>query len=163
MIRYAVLTPILGLALVAVACGDGGNGPAPSPSPTGEAASPTAAIDETPPTEVTPPVDEVTPSVDEETPDIEETPGTTSSPTPAGTPALVPGDLEFDIASELVDCIFDAETSLTDCGDEGTFTIDQPLSSAYTACDLYMIGNQPVMLICSGEGNIGPTYYSIPR
>jgi hypothetical protein len=160
MIRYAVLIPILGLALVAAACGDGGSGPAPSPSPTGsptgEAASSTAAIDETPPTEVTP-------SVDGETPDIEETPGTTSSPTPAGTPALAPGNLEFDIASELVDCVFDAETSFTDCGDEGTFTIDPPLSGAYTACDLYMLQDQPVMLICSGGENVQPTYYSIPR
>ncbi len=156
MIRYAILTPILGLALVAAACGDGGSGPAPSTSPTGEAASSTATIDETPPTEVTPSVDEVTP-------DIEETPGATSSPTPAGTPVLAPGDLEFDIASELVDCAFDAETSLTDCGEEGTFTIDQPLLGAYTACDLYMIGDQPVMLICSGEGNVGPAYFSIPQ
>lgn len=156
MIRYAVLIPILGLALVAAACGDGGSGPAPSPGPTGEAASSTAAIDETPPTELTQ-------SVDEETPDTEAPPGTTSSPTPAGTPALAPGNLQFDIASELADCAFDAETSVADCGDEGTFTIDPPLSGAYTACDLFVVEDQPVMLICSGEENVRPTYYSIPR
>lgn len=163
MIRYAALTLILGLALLAAACGGGDSGPAPSPSPTGEAASSTATIDETPPTEASPSVDEVTPSAGEETPDIEETPGTTSSPTPVGTPAISSGNLQFDINSELVDCVFDAETSLTDCGDEGTFTIDQPLVGAYTECDLYMIGDQPVMLICSGEGNVGPAYFSIPQ
>ena len=156
MIRYAVLIPILGLALVAGACGDGDSGLAPSPSPTGEAVSSTAAIGETPPTEVTP-------SVDEETPDIEETPGTISSPTPAGTPAVGPGEPGFDISTEIKDCVLDADTSVADCGDQGTFTIDPPLVGDYTACDVYVIQRQPVMLICTGGEQVQPVYYVIPR
>ena len=169
MVRYAILIPILGIALVAAACGDGDSGPTPSASPTGgatstvqatdppgEAPSPTAAIGETPSADVTPPVDE-------ETPDAEATPGATSSPTPAGTPALAPGNFEFDITSELADCAFDAETSVADCGDDGTFTIDPALSGAYTGCDLYKIQDQPVMLICGGDGQVQTVYYAIPR
>ena len=151
MIRCALLVSFLGLALLAAACGDGGSGATRSPGPTGggtptiqpsetpgEGASPTAAIDQTPSTDETP------------------------SPGPAGTPVLGPVGPEFDATNVLVDCALDAETSVADCGDQGTYAIDPPVTGEYTDCDLYMIQDQPVMLICRGDEQVQPAYYGIP-
>ena len=150
MIRCALLVSLLGLAFLAAACGDGGSG-ARSPGPTGggtptiqpgetpgEGASPSAAIDQTPSTDETP------------------------SPEPAGTPVLGSVGPEFDVATEVVNCVLDAETSVTDCGDQGTYAIDLPVTGEYTACDLYMVQDQPVMLLCRGDEQVQPAYYSIP-
>ena len=147
MIRCAVLISLLGLALLAAACGDGGSGATRSPDPTGggtptiqpsetpgEGASPTAAIDQTP----------------------------SPNPQPEGTQVLGPVEPEFDVATEVVNCVLDAETSVTDCGDQGTYAIDLPVTGEYTACDLYMIQDQPVMLICRGDEQVQPAYYGIP-
>jgi len=141
MIRCALLISLLGLALLAAACGDGGSG-APSPGSNG-GGTPTVQPSETPGEGASP------------------TTGT-PSPEPAGTRVLGPVEPESDAGSVLVDCVLDAETSVADCGDQGTYAIDPPVTSEYTACSLYMIEDQAVMLICEGDEQVQPAYYGIP-
>ncbi len=159
MIRYPVLLSLLGLALLAAACGGGST---ETPSPT-DGATPTIQPTETPGALVSPT------AATDETPSNEETPTTegtsqspTASPTLAGTPALNITDLDIAITSEQADCIYDSETSIADCADQGTYTIDPPLTGPYTACTLRIIQDQPVLLECAGEGNLPTVYYIIP-
>jgi len=142
MIRCALLVSFLGLALLAAACGDGGSGATSSPG-ADDGGTPTVQPSETPGEAASPTV-------------------ATPSPKPAGTQVLGTVEPQFDPTSVLVDCALDAETSVADCGDQGTYAIDPTITAEYTSCELYMIQDQPVMLICKGDEQVPPAYFGLP-
>ncbi len=163
MSRYLLaLLPLLGLALLAVACGDGGSGdPTATPQPSGGATA-TIELTETSGEQLSPTAADEEDGPNDQTPDADSTaPASTSTPALAGTPLASPVDLDVDIVTEQVECGFDPTSSVADCADRGTYTIDPPLLGGYTSCSLSIIQDQPALLICTGEGNVPPIYYPL--
>lgn len=158
MIRYQFLTAVL--VLLAAACGGDGDGSSETPGPedggtstvqvteaADEAASPSPDGGGTP-----------SPLTTEDTPQ-----SPTPTATPAGTPAAAATPLPVEGVTKLVECDFDVDASVADCPGQGTYAIDPPLSPVYEDCDLLLLRDRPVMLVCNG-GETAPTvYYVIPE
>lgn len=165
MFRHGIALAITALALAFVACNSGDEGETATPDPSAEASPATEATQDAGGSATPTPDDGGTPT-DGGTATAEGTPqGDEATPegTPSGTPAAAPSPgTGVDISGMSVECALDREESVVDCGDDGTFNIDPPLSVGYTECTLHFILEQPAQLTCTGSEVLQTVYYTIP-
>ena len=145
MTRWLLLLPLLGAAVLAAGCAGGGS-PALTPNPDG-GETPTIQLSET--------VEATTVG----SPEAEgSTPAPAGTPLRAGTPTVEPA---ADVTAAWAECTLNPAASAVDCDELGTFTLDPPLVGDYTDCNLALIQDEPVLLVCSGGERLSPAYYPV--
>jgi len=156
-----LLALLLALALALAACnGDDDDGTEPSRTAT-----------ETPAEETEDPGDDGKTPGPDETPDGDgETPTNTGpGPTPAdeGIRAVAPADQDEFIAQfsgQILDretCQFNPSSFLTDCGDNGIYAVDPPLTGQDVSCDVALNGGNPVFVTCTSQEPLTTIFYEI--